>query len=143
MKKFAPSIGKTSCNVYCCWEASCVRLVTKNPNSPNLGRAYLICSQKLPCDFFQWVNRPWSKYVLEVRRRFLRMPGIHSIFWSPENEWPKPDRQVAVTESPRPPQSLIVHGETCEDSCVGSCVRCDLDNRKMLRTHCVASFISR
>ena len=69
-----------------CWETSCVRLVTKNPNSQNLGRAYLSCRQKPPCDFFQWVNRPWSKYVLEVRRRLRQMPVMHSIFRSPENE---------------------------------------------------------
>ena len=46
-----------------CWEASCLRLVTKNPNSPNLDRPYLSCSQKTRYKFFQWIDKPWSPYV--------------------------------------------------------------------------------
>ena len=101
-----------------CWEASCVGLVNKNAQSPNLGRAYLSCSQEPKCYFFQWVNRPWSKYVLEVRRRLRQMPVIHSIFWAPENQWQKADRPTYVGDSPLPPQRLIVHGDTYQASCV-------------------------
>ena len=38
-----------------CWEASCVRLVTKNPKSPNLGDPYLSCCEKPQCN---WVDQP-------------------------------------------------------------------------------------
>ena len=91
-----------------CWEASCVRLVTKNPHSPNVGRPYLSSCQKLKCEFFQWVDDPWTPYVREVRARLKQLPVIHSIWPPKENEWCKPDRRLAVGEKPLPPQPLLV-----------------------------------
>ena len=44
-----------------CQERSCIRLVSKNQKSPNLGRPYLTCCQTPTCNFFQWVDIPWTK----------------------------------------------------------------------------------
>ena len=118
-----------------------MRLVNKNSQSPNLGRAYFSCSQDHKCDFFQWVNRTWSKYVLEVHRRLRQMPVIPSILRAPENEWQKADRQLCQGESPLPPQPLILHGDMCHDSCIRDFL-CSLDNKRVLRTVGAMSFIS-
>ena len=79
-------------------------LKAKNPNSRYVGRTYLSCRQHPPCEFFQWVNQPCSGYVQDVRARLGQLPAIHSLKPAPKNQWRKPDRQLAVGESPLPPQ---------------------------------------
>lgn len=78
-----------------CYEALCVRL-TEKPTSQYVGRAYLSCRERPPCEFVQWINQPWTPYMQEVGTRLEQLPVIHSIAPVPEN-W-KPDRLLAVNE---------------------------------------------
>ena len=70
------------------------------------------CCQCPPCEFSQWVNQPLTGHVEKVRARLRQLPAIYSISPPPENQWPKPDLQLAAGEPPLPPQMMVVH-ESC------------------------------